>query len=285
MVILGSYQKSIGQERAISFSQPSVSRAIHEVSKVIDNHLAPRFIKFPTAQHRKNQIKEDFYRKFLLPGIIGCIDCTHVSIKRPKREIEQAYYAVRKAAHTKNVQVICDANYTILNVNAKFGGASHDSHVFRSSNVSEILRERHVHNERNSWLLGDSGYAQMPYLMTPVANPQSPREEAYNRAHKKARCTVERCIGVLKSRFRCLSRQRILMYSPNRAGAIINACSTLHNIMIAEGYPLPSEEEILEEVVNDENAEHLQHGETEIDSVALLEEGRRQRLNLIQSYF
>ena len=33
------------------------------------------------------------------------------------------------------------------------------------------------------------------------------QEKRYNEAHKKCRCTVERAIGFLKSRFRCLCRK------------------------------------------------------------------------------
>lgn len=87
--------------------------------------------------------------------------------------------------------------------------------------------------------LGDSGYAQQQWLFTPVRNATTPQEERYN-AHQKARHPIERCIGVLKSRFRCVCKQRVLMYSPAKAGKIIIACAVLHNIMIQEQYPLPA---------------------------------------------
>lgn len=73
--------------------------------------------------------------------------------------------------------------------------------------------------------------------------PQNDREERYNAAHQKARHPVERCIGILKSRFRCLCRQRILMYSPAKAGRIIIACAVLHNIMLSHNIALPPDEE------------------------------------------
>ena len=51
-------------------------------------------------------------------------------------------------------------------------------------------------------LLGDSGYALRPWLMTPLAAVATPREAAYNRLHKSERTIVERSIGTWKSRFR-----------------------------------------------------------------------------------
>ena len=40
---------------------------------------------------------------------------------------------------------------------------------------------------------------------------------------------MERCIGVLKQTFRCLSKERAAFYKPTKATFIINACVVLHN--------------------------------------------------------
>lgn len=41
-----------------------------------------------------------------------------------------------------------------------------------------------------------------PYIMTPVLRPETPSQEAYNRAFGPTRATIERAFGVLKRRFR-----------------------------------------------------------------------------------
>lgn len=84
--------------------------------------------------------------------------------------------------------------------------------------------------------------------MVPIRNPASNAEINYNRAHRKTRNIVERCFGVLKSRFRCLSKHNVLNYDPQTASKIINACAVLHNIFILNNYPLPPEEEIIDEM-------------------------------------
>jgi hypothetical protein len=56
-------------------------------------------------------------------------------------------------------------------------------------------------------IVGDSGYPLEPWLLTPVMGQQlSAAEAAYNMAHIKTRNCIERAIGVLKSRFRCLDK-------------------------------------------------------------------------------
>lgn len=76
-------------------------------------------------------------------------------------------------------------------------------------------------------------------MLTPIPNavPGSP-EENYNEHHKRTRSTIERCNGVLKLRFRCLLRHRVLHYNPTWASKIINGCTVLHNICISNNIPL-----------------------------------------------
>ncbi|KAH6931980.1 hypothetical protein HPB50_002414 [Hyalomma asiaticum] len=41
------------------------------------------------------------------------------------------------------------------------------------------------------------------------------------------RSVVERCIGVFKSRFRCLQRYQALLYKPEGSVGIVSACAAL----------------------------------------------------------
>ena len=79
-------------------------------------------------------------------------------------------------------------------------------------------------------LLGDSGYACSPFLLTPYSQPQSQSEEQFNHAHKSTRCIIERTFGYLKRRFHVLHSE--IRMSPERACTIIVACFVLHNIAV-----------------------------------------------------
>ncbi|KAJ8968733.1 hypothetical protein NQ314_002147, partial [Rhamnusium bicolor] len=168
------------------------------------------------------------------PGIIGCIDCTQIAIiAPPTNDPEQpgVIFYCRKHYYSLNVQIICDAQLNILNINARFPGSAHDAAIWQTSTVLGHLRETYV-NGQHSYLLGDSGYPLQPWLLTPILRPQNAQERRYNEAHMSVRNVVERCIGVLKQRFRSIFKHRVLNYDPYRAAHIIYSCAILHNLCI-----------------------------------------------------
>lgn len=189
----GSYQRAAGNEANIAIAQPSFSRALNEVCLALEA-IAPQWVKFPITQDEKQIKKEQFMAAFGFPGVIGCVDGTHIAIV-PPHDNEHIYFN-RKRYHSKNVQIICDSSLIILNVNANYGGSTHDAFIWRNSQVRRHLEENFNQGDNNSWLLGDSGYPQEPWLMTPIRGvPQELPEGRYTAALTRARNCVERCIG------------------------------------------------------------------------------------------
>lgn len=117
----------------------------------------------------------------------------------------------------------------ITAVDATRPGSCHDAFVWDFSVAKDFYCSRHENGERGSWLLADSGYSLAPFILTPYRNPSagSPQHK-FNKAHASGRNIIERTIGVLKSRFRCLSRS--LWYKPHKVVKIINICCALHNM-------------------------------------------------------
>jgi len=75
--------------------------------------------------------------------------------------------------------------------------------------------------------------------MTPVIDAIEGSPEAeYNRKQMRCRSLIEQCNGVLKMRFRCLLKHRVLHYSPPTASKIIYTCAVLHNMCINKNVPL-----------------------------------------------
>lgn len=135
------------------------------------------------------------------------------------------------------------------------------------------------------WFSGDSGYAQQPWLFVPLPEPQTRAEKNYCKTHRRIRNMVERCIGVLKSRFRCLCRQRILMYSAERAGDIIVACVVLHNFMVRSKYPEPPEREIIWNIEWERRNNDLADQGLEMNANNIRDLGVAARDRLIRQYF
>lgn len=170
-----------------------------------------------------------------MPGVIGCIDGTLVSMVLPKEHKERFY--CRKGYHAKNAIIINDPDLNIIHVDVTFGGATHDSFIFNSSVIRPHLEQLNNSGE-TAILLGDSGFAQRPYMMVPYSNPPAGMpQEYYNKIHSTTRNTAERTFGLLKGRFRCLLVHRVLHYDPDMVSKIIVACCVLHNICNQAGLP------------------------------------------------
>lgn len=75
-----------------------------------------------------------------------------------------------------------------------------------------------------------------------MAESGSPQAK-YNMIHSNARNVVERTIGVLKGKFRCLLALRGLHYQPEKCTKIINTCCVLYNICIE--FNVPNDDQIL----------------------------------------
>lgn len=99
----------------------------------------------------------------------------------------------------------------------------------------------------DSLLLGDSGYTQTNYVMTPLANPGTPAKNLYNESQIRSRNTVERSYGVWKRRFPILSLgMRIEL---DRIKTVIVATAVLNNIYIAENDIPPDDSEVIPRIL------------------------------------
>lgn len=124
--------------------------------------------------------------------------------------------------------------------------------------------------------------------MTPIMdNNLNIATRRYNDRQKSTRSLIERCNGVLKMRFCCLLKHRVLHYRPDVCSNIINACTILHNMCIHDKVPLL--DEAFEDEVLDFGMLNVMDGvnEPEINLNRNIEliAGRRIRNNLIRQYF
>ncbi|XP_037529156.1 putative nuclease HARBI1 [Rhipicephalus sanguineus] len=239
----GSFQGSVGSETTIHMAQSTVSECVKRVAQALVKVGARNgWVRFPTTTEEKAAVKEGFLRLGAIPGVIGCIDGTLISIKAPKGP-RKASFMCRKHFYALNVMITCDAAMRILAIDPMRPGSDHDSFVWQTT----WLRRRFLAGriaEPGEYLLGDSGYPLEPWLLIPVSGDPSEHsvEGRFNAEHITMRSIVERCIGMLKARFRCLQRYLTLHHKPERAADIIAACASFHNLCLGEGATEPVDE-------------------------------------------
>lgn len=120
--------------------------------------------------------------------------------------------------------------------------------------------------------------------MTPIIDAvDGTPEEDYNDCQILTRNSIERVNGVLKMRFRCLLKHRVLHYRPETASKIINTCCALHNLCVRNN---------IEDVSLEVDDEAIYDGifEDDIPTVGnvanpMLVEGKRLQRNIIRTYF
>lgn len=77
------------------------------------------------------------YEKAQFPNVVGLIDGTHIRVIVPKN-IEYVYVN-RKNYHSINVQAVCDHNGAFTNIVAKWPGSTHDSRIFKESQLPNLI--------------------------------------------------------------------------------------------------------------------------------------------------
>ncbi|XP_069482248.1 putative nuclease HARBI1 [Ambystoma mexicanum] len=269
----GTYQHTVGQLHGIS--QPCFSRVLNQVLDALLKH-ARHYISLPRTAEEVNATKIAFYALAGMPNVIGAIDCTHVELV--VRHAVEVVYRNRKLYHSLNVQMVCDAGKIITHCSARFPGSTHEAMVLRNSPLPCYM-ERHAAGR--AWLLGDAGYPLKPWLLTPVRQPLTRHEEDYNRAHARTRVMIEQTFGLLKARFRCLSRSGgALIYGPEKVGKIVLVCAMLHNMCIRRNVPLPPDMDQIPPEDEEEDGEDAAYRPEQN-----VPEGRAVRQSLIAQYF
>ena len=181
----------------IKCSQSSVCRIVKKISFIIAQSKAEFGIKLPNFTN----VKRQFYERCGIPNVVGAIDCTLIKILRPASDDNSELYRSRKSFFAINVQAVATCDYKIYDLVVRWPGSTHDSRIFNNS----TLKSKFVNSEIDGVLLGDSGYASLPYLFVPIPNPTTTAQTNYNRAQIRGRGCVERAFGIAKQRFRCLS--------------------------------------------------------------------------------
>ncbi|XP_071963309.1 putative nuclease HARBI1 [Antedon mediterranea] len=217
--------------------ESTACRIVRQVSLALQRHMN-EYVFFPMDAASIRETKIKFHDISGFPNVIGAVDGTHVRIQAPT--VDEFVYVNRKGYHSLNIQVVCDANMRFTNCVVRWPGSTHDSRIFRESGLGVAFENGEM---PEGYLLGDSGYALRPFLLTPFINPITREERRYNNVHSITRSIVERTIGAWKRRFRCMHEENRMQ--PHRTCAVVAATMVLHNMARNLGLPeIENEEDI-----------------------------------------
>jgi len=100
----GAFLQVIGDTFGVDVA--TVSRVVTEVTDCLFR-LKDVVIRFPMSDADRRRVMTGFYAIRGFPGVIGCIDGTHVRIISPGGP-DEVSYVNRKSFHSINVQATCD---------------------------------------------------------------------------------------------------------------------------------------------------------------------------------
>jgi hypothetical protein len=195
-------------------------------------------ILWPTGQQLL-QTQAEFRALYSLPAVVGAIDCIHIHIAKPTVGSED-YYHFKSGGYTLNFQAVVDSRKRFLDLYLGMPGSTHDVRVLRRSSLYRLATHENLFDVRSTidgfppFLLGDSGYPLLPWLMTPHRTHRNPTvvESLYNKKLRRGRCIVENAFGILKQSWRELLQKTELQvtYLPD----VITCCAILHNLLLGQ---------------------------------------------------
>ena len=206
-----------------------------------------------------NQIKHDFGTSSggVLAGCIGAIDGWLVKIRCPtlQESNNPGKYMSRKGFFSLNCQAICDKQKRILWRCIGERGSSHDSSVFKSTQLYEhLMLISEQLQEEGLYLVGDSAYSLRTFLMCPYDNTSPCTEEdSFNFYLSSARIYIECCFGEIDRRFGIFWRPLEGALSSHQF--TIDACLRLHNEIV--NFRLEQEANLVEMMPIEEEMEEL----------------------------
>jgi hypothetical protein len=187
--------------------------------------LAPSVIRFPATEQECQEKAQDFKNICKIDGIVGCIDGTYIPIRTPAKKIRHTY--VNRHDETAiTLQGICDAKKRFIDCFTGVSSKCHDARVYDMSFVKEKVSAMGDYYH----IIGDAAYPISVNLLTPYNGQLTPLQTNFNKHFCRARVRIENAFGLLKSRFRQLTR--LDMWSVTSMFKFVISCCVLHNLCI-----------------------------------------------------
>ncbi|KAL3338182.1 hypothetical protein AABB24_030365 [Solanum stoloniferum] len=199
-------------------------------------------IRWPTNQDDMKDIKSKFENIRGLPNCCGAVDTTHIMFCLSTADPLSKVWSDLEKNHSMILQAIVDPDMRFLDVLAGWPGSLSDSEVLKSSRFFELAEEgKRLSGEKfnlsndtelREYIVGDSGFPLLPWLLTPYTGRElSDHQADYNKRHFATRKVAQRALARLKDKWKIIQG---VMWRPDKQKLprIILVCCLLHNILI-----------------------------------------------------
>ncbi|XP_065864985.1 protein ALP1-like [Euphorbia lathyris] len=199
-------------------------------------------LKWPSSESKITEIKSKFEKIRGLPNCCGVIDTTHIMMLLPSSDPASNVWLDHEKNHSMVLQAIVDPEMRFLDIVTGWPGKMKDSALFQTSNFSKMCeREERLNGKKvqlsegseiREYIIGDSGFPLLPYLIVPYNGKELSEPEAeFNKRHSATQMVARRALARLKEMWRIIHG---VMWRPDkhRLPRIILVCCMLHNIII-----------------------------------------------------
>lgn len=100
----GSYQLGVAKDHDINIGRSTFSKVLHNVVNHMEEQLCYEAIQLQMRPNEIAKSKEYFYENFSLPGVIACVDGTHVKILKPV--VDESVFLNRKGYYSLNAMIV-----------------------------------------------------------------------------------------------------------------------------------------------------------------------------------
>ncbi len=215
--------------------QCTVTKIITQVCHAINSVLGSIYLHLPRDVNEMRENASDFELKFGMTQAFGCIDGTHIAVKRPTDNSQDFFNY--KQFFSINAQAVCDSNGYFMDVECRWPGSVHDAKVFANSSVCENLNNANLpityisllpgYEAIPNYIIGDPAYPLTKFCMKEYQSCTTNGQVIFNSMLRSARNQIECAFGRLKARWGFLRRKVDLKFES--IPTVVYSCFVLHN--------------------------------------------------------
>lgn len=241
LVRLGSGNSLISIGDSFGAHHSTVSQVTWRFVEAIEER-GLRHLQWPSTEQEMTLIKQKFEKIRGLPNCCGAIDTTHITMLLTSSDQEADTWLDPKQNHSMILQAIVDPDLRFRNIVTGWPGKMNDSSVLQSSSFftlcqkGEKLNGKKIHlseeTELTEYIIGDSGFPLLPWLVTPYQVKELSKTEAdFNKRLLATQVVAHRALARLKEVWKMIQGE---MWRPDRhkLPRFILVCCILHNIVI-----------------------------------------------------